>query len=136
MTDVAAALLSLFFFSCFCCSALRMLRCCHMQLLFCCSAARVLLLRCSAAAVLQTWPHIYRGALESKQGGRSCLTSSLLISASLSPLPPCTSQYEPEIFPALTYRMKVPKIVLKIFASGKVTLTGGSVWGGAERVWG
>ena len=34
-------------------------------------------------------------------------------------------QYEPEIFPGLIYRMKQPKVVLLIFVSGKVVLTGG-----------
>ena len=33
-------------------------------------------------------------------------------------------QYEPEIFPGLIYRMKQPKVVLLIFVSGKVVLTG------------
>jgi hypothetical protein len=33
-------------------------------------------------------------------------------------------QYEPELFPGLIYRMKDPKIVLLIFVSGKVVLTG------------
>ena len=33
-------------------------------------------------------------------------------------------QYEPELFPGLIYRMKVPKVVLLIFVSGKVVLTG------------
>ncbi len=37
-------------------------------------------------------------------------------------------QYEPELFPGLIYRMKQPKIVLLIFVSGKVVLTG--QWGG------
>jgi transcription initiation factor TFIID TATA-box-binding protein len=32
--------------------------------------------------------------------------------------------YEPEIFPGLIYRMRSPKIVLLIFASGKIVLTG------------
>lgn len=32
--------------------------------------------------------------------------------------------YEPELFPGLIYRMKDPKIVLLIFVSGKVVLTG------------
>lgn len=32
--------------------------------------------------------------------------------------------YEPELFPGLIYRMVVPKIVLLIFVSGKVVLTG------------
>ena len=34
-------------------------------------------------------------------------------------------QYEPELFPGLIYRMKAPKVVLLIFVSGKVVLTGG-----------
>jgi len=34
----------------------------------------------------------------------------------------CT--YEPELFPGLIYRMMDPKIVLLIFASGKIVLTG------------
>ncbi len=34
------------------------------------------------------------------------------------------SQYEPELFPGLIYRMKEPKVVLLIFVSGKVVLTG------------
>ncbi|BDA43552.1 TATA-box-binding protein 1 [Coccomyxa sp. Obi] len=36
---------------------------------------------------------------------------------------PFTS-YEPELFPGLIYRMKEPKVVLLIFVSGKVVLTG------------
>ena len=32
--------------------------------------------------------------------------------------------YEPELFPGLIYRMLKPKIVLLIFVSGKVVLTG------------
>jgi transcription initiation factor TFIID TATA-box-binding protein len=35
------------------------------------------------------------------------------------------SSYEPELFPGLVYRMVSPKIVLLIFVSGKVVLTGG-----------
>ncbi|KAK9915202.1 hypothetical protein WJX75_006099 [Coccomyxa subellipsoidea] len=35
------------------------------------------------------------------------------------------SSYEPELFPGLIYRMKDPKVVLLIFVSGKVVLTGG-----------
>ncbi len=34
------------------------------------------------------------------------------------------SSYEPEIFPGLIYRMISPKVVMLIFASGKVVLTG------------
>lgn len=32
--------------------------------------------------------------------------------------------YEPELFPGLIYRMKVPKVVMLVFVSGKVVLTG------------
>jgi transcription initiation factor TFIID TATA-box-binding protein len=32
--------------------------------------------------------------------------------------------YEPEIFPGLIYRMKEPKVVLLVFFSGKIILTG------------
>ena len=39
-------------------------------------------------------------------------------------------QYEPELFPGLIYRMRSPKIVLLIFVSGKVVLTGGKVCSG------
>ncbi|CDF32399.1 unnamed protein product [Chondrus crispus] len=35
--------------------------------------------------------------------------------------------YEPELFPGLIYRMLKPKIVLLIFVSGKVVLTGAKV---------
>lgn len=34
------------------------------------------------------------------------------------------SSYEPELFPGLIYRMVKPRIVLLIFVSGKVVLTG------------
>ena len=37
------------------------------------------------------------------------------------------SSYEPELFPGLIYRMIKPKIVLLIFVSGKVILTGAKV---------
>jgi TATA-box binding protein (TBP) (component of TFIID and TFIIIB) len=39
----------------------------------------------------------------------------------------CGVQYEPELFPGLIYRMKQPKIVLLIFVSGKIVLTGAKV---------
>lgn len=35
------------------------------------------------------------------------------------------SSYEPELFPGLVYRMKDPKIVLLVFVSGKIVITGG-----------
>lgn len=38
--------------------------------------------------------------------------------------PFCLSSYEPELFPGLIYRMVKPRIVLLIFVSGKVVLTG------------
>ena len=37
------------------------------------------------------------------------------------------ASYEPELFPGLIYRMMEPKIVLLIFVSGKVVLTGAKV---------
>jgi transcription initiation factor TFIID TATA-box-binding protein len=37
------------------------------------------------------------------------------------------TSYEPELFPGLIYRMVQPKVVLLIFVSGKVVLTGGKV---------
>lgn len=36
----------------------------------------------------------------------------------------CMLQYEPELFPGLIYRLKSPKVVMLIFVSGKVVLTG------------
>lgn len=39
------------------------------------------------------------------------------------------SSYEPELFPGLIYRMIRPKIVLLIFVSGKIILTGAKVRG-------
>lgn len=36
-------------------------------------------------------------------------------------------QYEPELFPGLIYRLARPKVVLIIFVSGKVVLTGAKV---------
>ncbi|KAG6504230.1 hypothetical protein ZIOFF_036561 [Zingiber officinale] len=35
--------------------------------------------------------------------------------------------YEPELFPGLIYRMRQPKIVLLIFVSGKIVITGAKV---------
>ena len=34
------------------------------------------------------------------------------------------SSYEPELFPGLIFRMENPKVVLLIFVSGKIVLTG------------
>jgi transcription initiation factor TFIID TATA-box-binding protein len=34
-------------------------------------------------------------------------------------------EYEPEQFPGLVYRIKVPKVVVLIFSSGKLVITGG-----------
>lgn len=33
-------------------------------------------------------------------------------------------RYDPELFPGLIFRMTKPKVVLLIFASGKIVLTG------------
>lgn len=48
--------------------------------------------------------------------------------------------YEPEIFPGLIYRMHGPKIVLLIFASGKIVLTGAKtreeINSGFEKIYG
>ena len=35
-----------------------------------------------------------------------------------------SANYEPELFPGLIYRMQVPKVVLLVFVSGKVVITG------------
>ena len=35
------------------------------------------------------------------------------------------SEYEPEQFPGLVYRMKVPKVAFLLFGSGKIVITGG-----------
>jgi transcription initiation factor TFIID TATA-box-binding protein len=39
----------------------------------------------------------------------------------------CTDNHQPELFPGLIYRMMKPKIVLLIFVSGKIVLTGAKV---------
>ena len=78
-------------------------------------------------------------------GSSPCLAVSGLVVCTCASLPrplqPCTgiltvpapfllipclpaAQYEPELFPGLIYRMKEPKVVLLIFVSGKVVLTG------------
>ena len=56
---------------------------------------------------------------------RACV-HALLVSLS-PPRPLVFPQYEPELFPGLIYRMVQPKVVLLIFVSGKVVLTGGKV---------
>ncbi|KAK2880116.1 hypothetical protein FQN49_000563 [Arthroderma sp. PD_2] len=43
------------------------------------------------------------------------------------------SSYEPELFPGLIYRMMKPKIVLLIFVSGKIVLTGAKISEKSER---
>ena len=57
-----------------------------------------------------------------------CCTAALIQTtcALVSDGCPAVAQYEPELFPGLIYRMKVPKVVLLIFVSGKVVLTGES----------
>jgi len=48
------------------------------------------------------------------------------------------STYEPELFPGLVYRMDDPKVVLFIFVSGKVVLTGAktteALYNAAEKI--
>lgn len=34
-------------------------------------------------------------------------------------------EYEPEVFPGLVYRLKTPKVVVLVFSSGKLVITGG-----------
>jgi len=34
-------------------------------------------------------------------------------------------EYEPEQFPGLVYRMAIPKVVILLFGSGKLVITGG-----------
>jgi transcription initiation factor TFIID TATA-box-binding protein len=36
-------------------------------------------------------------------------------------------EYEPEQFPGLVYRLSAPKVVVLIFGSGKLVITGGRV---------
>ena len=42
-------------------------------------------------------------------------------------------EYEPEQFPGLVYRIADPKIVVLIFSSGKIILTGGKTMEDVER---
>lgn len=42
-------------------------------------------------------------------------------------------EYEPEQFPGLVYRIKDPKIVVLLFSSGKIILTGGKTMEDVER---
>jgi hypothetical protein len=53
-----------------------------------------------------------------------CLLAVGQLSPDAYALPAILLQYEPELFPGLIYRMVDPKIVLLIFVSGKVVLTG------------
>ena len=42
-------------------------------------------------------------------------------------------EYEPEVFPGLVYRIKAPKIVVLIFSSGKLVVTGGKTVNDCEE---
>ena len=53
-----------------------------------------------------------------------CLHDCLHFADRFHDLEYSTYSYEPELFPGLIYRMVKPKIVLLIFVSGKVVLTG------------
>ena len=43
------------------------------------------------------------------------------------------TEYEPEQFPGLVYRMKDPKVVLLLFGSGKIVITGAKSFDDADR---
>ena len=53
-----------------------------------------------------------------------CACGFLVRLESLAHFKPEFCSYEPELFPGLIYRMRKPKVVLLIFVSGKVVLTG------------
>jgi TATA-box binding protein (TBP) (component of TFIID and TFIIIB) len=55
------------------------------------------------------------------QGGVRLCATACLLSINAAPI---WLQYEPELFPGLIYRMLAPKVVLLVFVSGKVVLTG------------
>ncbi|RWW29552.1 hypothetical protein GW17_00005921 [Ensete ventricosum] len=63
------------------------------------------------------------------QGGEMNHTFSLVCTGAKSEQQSklAARKYEPELFPGLIYRMKQPKIVLLIFVSGKIVLTGAKV---------
>jgi hypothetical protein len=56
-----------------------------------------------------------------------CVHVSVILKSKLNDVNLLFLQYEPELFPGLIYRMKQPKIVLLIFVSGKIVLTGAKV---------
>eukprot|EP01084_Bolivina_argentea_P128307 226822_1 len=45
------------------------------------------------------------------------------------------SSYEPELFPGLIYRMKQPKVVILIFVSGKIIVTGAKTKDEIDESW-
>jgi len=59
--------------------------------------------------------------------GNTLLGENVIYSVAL-PLSYCYHSYEPELFPGLIYRMVKPRIVLLIFVSGKVVLTGEGIF--------
>ncbi|MBO7388026.1 MAG: TATA-box-binding protein, partial [Methanomicrobium sp.] len=42
-------------------------------------------------------------------------------------------EYEPEQFPGLVYRLEDPRVVVLLFGSGKLIITGGKVAQDAEK---
>merc|ERR1712228_1032630 len=48
---------------------------------------------------------------------------------------PQLSSYEPELFPGLIYRMFKPKVVVLIFVSGKIVLTGAKTKPDIDQCW-
>lgn len=88
--------------------------------LFCAVLLRVLHVRLSCMACT-FWPAGSSPCLA--VCGVLCVLGPAFCALLFSPYLPA-AQYEPELFPGLIYRMKEPKVVLLIFVSGKVVLTG------------
>ena len=69
--------------------------------------------------LISTSQSIFIGALKMASGDLNLKLNLDLMSISLE-----RALYEPEVFPGLIYRMKVPKVVFLIFASGKIVCVG------------
>jgi len=76
------------------------------------------------AIIQQFFPHVrYEGYTIHNMTATCALGFPISLEGLLYANPKnCT--YEPELFPGLVYRMTTPKIVLLIFVSGKIVLTG------------
>lgn len=53
------------------------------------------------------------------------LAGKMYLSSSKNHIEDFCFSYEPELFPALIYRMVKPRLVLLIFVNGKIVFTGG-----------